>query len=100
MVAAYAHSVSTPAETVTCVNQELVRRSVDIAAMTPPKQLTALRLDDDLLEAMRRLQERDGISLSEQVRRALRPWLEMKGVIEKVRRKRVVTRKRASAGDE
>jgi uncharacterized protein (DUF4415 family) len=39
--------------------------------MTSPKQLTALRLDDDLLEAMRRLQERDGISFSEQMRRAL-----------------------------
>jgi uncharacterized protein (DUF4415 family) len=40
--------------------------------MTLAKQLTALRLDDDLIEAMRRLQERDGISFSEQVRRALR----------------------------
>jgi uncharacterized protein (DUF4415 family) len=62
--------------------------------MTAPKQLTALRLDDDLIEAMRRLQERDGISFSEQMRRALRPWLESKGVIEKVGRKRAVTRKR------
>jgi hypothetical protein len=40
--------------------------------MTLAKQLTALRLDDDLIEATRRLQERDGISFSEQVRRALR----------------------------
>jgi uncharacterized protein (DUF4415 family) len=63
--------------------------------MTPPKQLTALRLDGDLLEAMRCLQERDGISFSEQMRRAIRPWLESKGVIEKAGRKRVVTRRRS-----
>jgi uncharacterized protein (DUF4415 family) len=61
--------------------------------MTPPKQLTALRLDGDLLEAMRRLQERDGISFSEQMRRALRPWLESKGVIKKAERKRAASRK-------
>jgi uncharacterized protein (DUF4415 family) len=46
--------------------------------MTPAKQLTEMRLDGDLLEAMRRLQERDGISFSEQMRRALRRWLESK----------------------
>jgi uncharacterized protein (DUF4415 family) len=63
--------------------------------MTPPKQLTALRLDEDLLEAMRRLQERDGISFSEQMRRALRPWLESKGVIKKAERKRAGTRRRS-----
>ena len=62
--------------------------------MTPAKQLTALRLDDDLLEGMRRLQERDGISFSEQMRRAIRPWLESKGVI-KAQGKRAGTRKRS-----
>ena len=45
------------------------------------KRITALRMDDDLLRAMRTLQQRDGISLSEQMRRALRPWLAAKGVI-------------------
>jgi len=65
--------------------------------MTPPKQLTALRLDGDLLEAMRRLQERDGISFSEQMRRALRPWLESKGVIVKVGRKRAGAWKRSQS---
>jgi hypothetical protein len=44
---------------------------------------------------MRRLQERDGISFSEQMRRALRPWLESKGVLEKAERKRASTRKRS-----
>jgi len=48
---------------------------------------------EDILEAMRRLQERDGILPSEQIRRALRPWLEAKGVM-KAERKRVDTRRR------
>jgi hypothetical protein len=51
-------------------------------------------VDDDLLEAMRRLQERDGMPLSEQIRRALRPWLESKGVM-KAERKRPSNRKRS-----
>jgi len=48
---------------------------------TPPRLGSTFRLDEDLVEAMRLLQERDGILPSEQVRRALRPWLEEKGVL-------------------
>jgi hypothetical protein len=49
---------------------------------TRPARLgSTFRLDEDLVEAMRLLQERDGILPSEQVRRALRPWLEEKGVL-------------------
>jgi uncharacterized protein (DUF4415 family) len=62
--------------------------------MTPAKRITAFRIDDDVMEAMRVLQERDGISFSEQMRRALRPWLESKGVI-KAERKRPASRKRS-----
>jgi hypothetical protein len=40
---------------------------------------------------MRRLQERDGISFSEQMRRALRPWLESKDVLKKAERRRAGT---------
>jgi len=49
--------------------------------VTTLKRITAFRLDADLLDAMRRLQERDGISLSEQARRSLRPGLQAKGVL-------------------
>jgi len=49
--------------------------------MKKAESLTAFRVDRDLLQAMNLLQERDGISLSEQMRRALRPWLEKKGVL-------------------
>jgi hypothetical protein len=47
----------------------------------PPRLGTTYRLDQDLVEAMDRLHERDGILPSEQVRRALRVWLEQKGVL-------------------
>jgi hypothetical protein len=61
--------------------------------MTPVRRVATFRIDDDLMEAMRRLQDHDGIPLSEQIRRALRPWLEAKGVM-KAERKRAATRKR------
>jgi antitoxin component of RelBE/YafQ-DinJ toxin-antitoxin module len=61
--------------------------------MTPERKVATFRIDDDLLEAMKQLQERDGMPLSEQIRRALRPWLESKGVI-KAERKRPTSRKR------
>jgi hypothetical protein len=62
--------------------------------MTPVRRVATFRVDDDLLEAMQRLQDRDGMPLSEQIRRALRPWLESKGVM-KTERKRPASRKRS-----
>jgi hypothetical protein len=44
------------------------------------KKQTAFRLDPELLDGLLFVKERDGIPLSEQVRRALRTWLEQKGV--------------------
>jgi hypothetical protein len=58
------------------------------------RKVTTFRIDDDVLAGMRRLQARDGITSSEQIRRALRPWLESKGVL-KAERKRAGTRKRS-----
>lgn len=46
--------------------------------MTPVRAAT-FRLDDDVLEALGRIKERDGIPVSEQVRRALAAWIELKG---------------------
>lgn len=40
------------------------------------KTLTAFRLDADLLARMKAITERDGIPAAEQVRRALREWLD------------------------
>jgi uncharacterized protein (DUF4415 family) len=63
--------------------------------MTPVRKVTTFRIDADLLEAMGRLQERDGIPHSEQIRRALRPWLEQKGVIKAADRRVVKTQRKA-----
>jgi hypothetical protein len=62
-----------------------------------PRQLTNFRIDNELLDALRRIKNRDGIPLSEQVRRALRTWIEQKGetVEEKTDRPRVSPRKRS-----
>jgi hypothetical protein len=59
--------------------------------MTALKQ-TAFRIDAELLDALQAIKRRDGVPVSEQVRRALQAWVESKGV--RAERKRAVTRKR------
>jgi hypothetical protein len=63
-----------------------------ITAMSKTRILT-FRPDDDVFAAMERLRERHGTPFSEQVRRALRGWLERQGVMEKAHRKRNPIRK-------
>ena len=46
-----------------------------------PKELTAFRVEADIMEGLRRVKDRDGVPLSVQVDRALRAWLEKQGVI-------------------
>ena len=50
-----------------------------------PKELTAFRVDADVMEGLRQVKDRDGVPLSVQVDRALRVWLEEKGVTLKTR---------------
>lgn len=54
--------------------------SVSRDIMSKPKMIS-VRLDGDLVDAMDALQERYGTPLAEQIRRALRPWLEAQGVL-------------------
>ena len=61
--------------------------------MTPNKART-FRIDEELIEGMDAVKERDGVPLSEQVRRAIRMWLDAKGVMKKAGRKRVLARSR------
>ena len=61
--------------------------------MTPIARIITFRVENDILEGMEELKARDGIPFSEQLRRAMRMWLETKGVT-KAERKRAVTRKR------
>jgi hypothetical protein len=45
-----------------------------------PKELTAFRIEPDIMEGLRRVKHRDGIPLSVQVDRALSAWLESKRI--------------------
>ena len=60
-----------------------------------PKAVTTFRIDHELLEGLRHLKERDGVPISEQVRRAIKAWLVEKGVNVKAAPRRAVTRRRA-----
>jgi len=59
------------------------------------RKLTAFRIDEDLLEGLQQVWERDGITAPEQVRRAIRDWLQKKGIEMKAAPRRAVTRRRA-----
>jgi hypothetical protein len=59
------------------------------------RKITAFRIDEHLLEGLRIVTERDGITAGEQVRRAIQKWLEEKGVVKKADRKRVFPRRRS-----
>jgi Arc/MetJ-type ribon-helix-helix transcriptional regulator len=50
---------------------------------------TALRLPVEISDAMQRIKEQDGIPQSEQVRRALREWLEKRGELKRLPKKGV-----------
>ena len=60
-----------------------------------PKELTAFRVDPQLMTGLREVKERDGIPLSVQVHRALETWLESKGVRTKTAPRRVSPRRKA-----
>ena len=52
-------------------------------------------IDPEQRDGLRAVKERDGILESEQIRQALRDWLEKKGVVKKAERKRAGTRTRS-----
>jgi hypothetical protein len=47
----------------------------------PQRRLVAFDLDEDLIRGIKLVRERDGIFQAEQVRRALRQWLEQRGAL-------------------
>jgi hypothetical protein len=49
--------------------------------MSPSDRVITFRPDVDVLDAMERYRERDGVPYSEQIRRALRAWLDDKGMM-------------------
>ena len=59
-----------------------------------PRKLYNFLIDPDLAAGLKAVKERDGISESEQIRRAIRESLIKRGVM-KADRKRALTRKRS-----
>jgi hypothetical protein len=53
-----------------------------------PKAMTNFRLEEEMIAALQRIRERDGIPVSEQVRRALRAWIDEKGEAPKAAKKK------------
>lgn len=45
-----------------------------------PKEMTAFRIEPEILNGLRQVKDRDGVPFSVQVDRALRAWLQKKGV--------------------
>ena len=65
-----------------------------IDVMTP-RRMATFRIDDELLEGLQKVWEKDGVQPSEQVRRAIKEWLERRGVEVKAAPRRAVTRRKA-----
>lgn len=59
------------------------------------KELTAFRVDPDILAALREIRERVGIGISEQVRRALKAWIAEHGPKREAASRRAPTRRKA-----
>jgi len=64
-------------------------------AILTTRKITTFRIDEHLLDGLRIVTERDGITGPEQVRRAIQDWLEKKGVKTKAARTRPSSRTRA-----
>jgi len=63
--------------------------------MTPKKRPYNVKIDPELIDALRAVKARDGIPESEQIRRGIRLWLKSKGVVTKAPRPRVRPRGRS-----
>jgi hypothetical protein len=64
--------------------------------MSPNLKPATFRIDQDLIDGLERIRVRDGVGVSEQVRRAIAAWLVAKGdKAPKPERKRVAPRKRS-----
>ena len=64
---------------------------------TLTRVVTTVYLDADLLKGLQRVKERDGVPASEQIRRAIRAWLEereaLPGSLDKVGRRKSLRKK-------
>jgi hypothetical protein len=59
-----------------------------------PKRRYGFWIEEDQLDGLRQVKERDGILESEQIRRAINAWLEQKGVVKEAASRRAGTRRK------
>lgn len=79
----------------TCIGMHVVKCCMPaLQPKRPDKVTTTMRLDADLIQAMYALHARDGITMSEQIRRALRSWLHEKRVYPPIKQQHKHKRKR------
>ena len=57
-----------------------------------PRHMRSFYLDDELIEGLQAMRDRDGVLPSEQVRRAIAMWLKAKGYKPKTRARRKTRR--------
>jgi hypothetical protein len=62
-----------------------------------PKKYYSFMIDPEMVDALKLVKKRDGVSESEQIRRGIEMWLKSKGLTlkKKAERKRAGTRKRS-----
>ena len=72
----------------TALDMSIQRDYISAVTLKP----ATFRLETELLDAMQTVRERDGVPVSEQVRRGIVLWLEQKGLTVKTKRKRTATR--------
>jgi len=64
--------------------------------MSPNLKPATFRIDQHLIDGLEEVRQRDGVGVSEQVRRAIAAWLQTKGIKEaKAAPRRAPTRRKA-----
>lgn len=65
--------------------------------MTPNLKPATYRIDQELIDGLEEVKRRDGVGISEQIRRAIRAWLDEKnvGAKKETARRRASTRRKA-----
>lgn len=73
-----------------------IQHAVESPLTMSPKETTALRIDVDLLAAMRRLKDDKGVPVTTQIEMAVRDWLrrEYGIVVKKAPNRRAVTQRK------
>lgn len=63
--------------------------------MSPDLKPATFRLEREILDGLEEVKRRDGVSITEQVRRALKAWLASKDLTKQAASRRATTRRKA-----